>query len=72
VGISPDNHWLVTGGDDRTARLWRLQVEDLIDLAHITVGRNFTLEEWKLYFPGERYRKTFDELPGPEDEDTSR
>jgi hypothetical protein len=54
----------VTGGFDCTARLWPFQVEDLIDLARITVGRNFTAEEWKLYFPGEPYRKTFPDLPG--------
>ena len=24
VAISPDNHWLVTGSDDKTARLWDL------------------------------------------------
>ena len=24
VAISPDNHWLVTGSDDNTARLWDL------------------------------------------------
>jgi hypothetical protein len=42
VGISPDNRWLVTGGlYDNTARLWPLEVEDLIDLARITVGRKF-------------------------------
>ena len=66
VGISPDNHWLVTGSADQTARLWPLQVKDLIDLARITVGRNFTAEEWDLYFPGEPYRKTFPDLPGPD------
>jgi WD40 repeat protein len=65
VAISPDNHWLVTGSLDGTARLWSLQVKDLIDLARITVGRNFTAQEWKLYFPGEPYHKTFPDLPGP-------
>ena len=72
VGISPDNHWLVAGSDDKTARLWRLQVKDLIDLARITVGRNFTAEESELYFPGQPYHKTFPNLPGPCDEDTSQ
>ena len=63
VAISPDNRWIVTGGDDSAARLWLLQLNDLINLAHTTVGRNFSADEWKLYFPGEKYRRTFDELP---------
>jgi WD40 repeat protein len=65
VAISADNHWLVTGSSDNTARLRPLQVNDLIDLARVVVGRNFTAEEWELYFPGERYHKTFPDLPGP-------
>ena len=66
VGFSPDSHWLVTCSDDTTARLWLIQVNDLIDLARVTVGRNFSRNEWQLYFPGEPYRKTFAELPGPD------
>jgi WD40 repeat protein len=64
VAISPNNRWLVTGGDE--VRLWLLQMKDLVDLARITVGRNFSADEWRLYFPGEKYRKTFDGLPGPD------
>ncbi len=66
VAISPDNRWLITGSDDRTVRLWLLHVSDLIDLARITIGRNFSVDEWNLYFPGEPYRKTFPDLPGPD------
>src|SRR5271166_978712 len=28
VAISPDNHWLVTGSGDKTARLWDLRAKD--------------------------------------------
>jgi hypothetical protein len=66
LAISPDSRWVVTGSDDKTARLWLLQVNDLVDLARITVGRNFYADEWQLYFPGEKYRKTFPDLPGPD------
>ena len=66
VAISPDNRWVVTGSRDSTARLWLLQVNDLVNLAHTIVGRNFFAEEWPLYFPGEKYRKTFPDLPGPD------
>ena len=67
MAISPDNRWLVTGSWDKTARLSLFQVDDLINLARITVGRNLSADEWRLNFPGERYRKTFDELPGPDE-----
>jgi WD domain, G-beta repeat len=72
VAISPDNRWVVTGSDDKTARLWLLQVNDLVNLARITVGRNFSVDEWRLYFPSEKYRKTFDELPGPNESVTQK
>ena len=71
VAISPDNRWLVTGSSDYTARIWLLQVKDLIDLARTIVGRNFSPNEWQLYFPGEKYRKTFPDLPGPDDKSTN-
>jgi WD40 repeat protein len=67
VAISPDSRWLVTGGSDNTARLWLLQMNDLVDLARSIVGRNFFADEWQLYFPGEKYRKTFSDLPGADD-----
>ena len=52
--------------DNKTACLWLLQVNDLLELARITVGRNFSTDEWQLYFPGEPYRQTFPDLPGPD------
>ena len=72
VAISPDNRWVVTGSADNTARLWLLQINDLVDRARTIVGRNFFAEEWQLYFPGEKYRKTFDELPAPEESVTRK
>jgi len=66
VAISSDSRWLVTGSADKMARLWLLQMKDLVDLARTIVGRNFFADEWQLYFPGEKYRKTFPDLPGPD------
>jgi hypothetical protein len=45
-------------------QVWRWQWDDLVALAG-EVGRNFSQEEWKLYLPGETYRKTFPDLPIP-------
>jgi WD40 repeat protein len=66
VGVSPDSRWVVTGSSDNTARLWLLQINDLINLARVTAGRNFSANEWQLYCPSEKYHKTFDQLPGPD------
>jgi hypothetical protein len=44
-----------------------MQPEELIDLAGARVGRNWTYEEWQQTFAGEPYRKTFQNLPGPND-----
>jgi WD40 repeat protein len=63
VAISSDNRWLVTGSWDNTARLWGLHLDELIDLACRTAGRNLTRAEWEQYFPGQDYRKTCEHLP---------
>jgi hypothetical protein len=66
VAVSPDNRWVITL-DGNTARLWLLKVNDMISLARETVGRNFYNYEWRRDFPGEKYRKIFDDLPSPEE-----
>ena len=58
VAISPDNHWLVTGSDDNTARLWNLRLDELMDRACRTAGRNFAKKEWEQYLPGQEYCRT--------------
>ncbi|MFO1430069.1 MAG: WD40 repeat domain-containing protein [Candidatus Competibacteraceae bacterium] len=63
VAFSPDNHWLVTGGQDGKARLWNLWLDELIESAYQTVGRNLTWDEWDLYFPKQEYRRTCPNLP---------
>ena len=66
VTISPDNRLVVTGSAYNTARLWLLQMNDLVDLARMILARIFFADEWQLYFVGEQYRKTFPDLPGPD------
>jgi len=57
VAISPDNRWLVTGSSDKTARLWDLSLDELVELACRTVGRNLTKEEWQQYMEDQPYQK---------------
>lgn len=45
MAISPDSHWLVTGSRDATGRLWNLRLDELMNLAYRTVGRNLTQAE---------------------------
>jgi hypothetical protein len=63
VAISPDNHWLVTGSEDKTARLWNLRLDGLVELACRTAGRNLSADEWKQYMGEEPYHKTCPKLP---------
>jgi len=59
VAFSPDGRWLATG----SGRLWRVRLDELVDLACRTAGRNLTRAEWEQYFPGQEYHKTCEQWP---------
>jgi WD40 repeat protein len=59
--VSPDGRWVASAADD--VRVWPLRGSDLIAPAMRAAGRNFTPDEWALFFPGQPYRRTFTELP---------
>jgi WD40 repeat protein len=59
--FSPDGRWFASSSTD--TRLYHLRLEDLMQLACRTAGRNLTKDEWRLFFEDQRYRKTCLELP---------
>ncbi|MFN0051949.1 MAG: TIR domain-containing protein [Planctomycetales bacterium] len=62
--LSADGHWLATGGISHRTRIWPIQWASMEPSARRAVGRNLTETEWTENFPGQPYRKTFDDLPG--------
>jgi len=54
---------LVSNSLDGTTHVWDLNFERMLEMACEQAGRNFTQEEWSLYFDLENYRKTCPQWP---------
>jgi WD40 repeat protein len=82
ASFSRDGKFILTGGADKSGRLWHVdrrraiapadqsqnwttRLEELIQLAGKTAGRNLTTEEWSNSFPDADYQPTFKDLPTP-------
>jgi WD40 repeat protein len=63
MAFSPDGKALASGNDNKNVYLWDIDAESWMEKTCQRVGRNFTLVEWKQYFPTEDYRKTCDQWP---------
>ncbi len=58
-----DQPMAIASGD--TSSNWTTRLDELVELARRTVGRNLTPEEWSQFFPGEDYRSTFSGISTP-------
>ena len=63
IGFTGDDRWVVTRSRDSKLVLWLADLHEVIEVACDKVSRNFTGEEWSLYFPGEPYRPTCSSFP---------
>ena len=71
VAFSPDSRTIAAGfrgggnGDGHRVVLCNVDLESWRRLAGQIANRNFTQNEWRKYFPEERYHLTFPDLPDP-------
>jgi hypothetical protein len=62
--FSSDGRWLLLS-NDTGFHLWHVDIGEIKEFACRIVGRNFTWEEWQLYFSGEKPYRTCDQWPVP-------
>ena len=67
VAFSPDSKTIAAGSVVVGLDMWDIDLESWQHIAGRIANRNFTRVEWRQYFPGERYHRTFRELPWPSD-----
>ena len=57
VSFTQDGKWILTVGTDQTLKFWSLDLESMSKTACKFAERNYTREEWNVYFQGKKYEK---------------
>jgi WD40 repeat protein len=63
VALSSNGKYVVPEGDDKTARVWKWHVDDIIRKACSLVTHNLTLDNWTHYLSDESYQVICPKLP---------
>lgn len=66
IAFSTDGNRLISAQEDGTIYSWDVSPAAWKNILCSQVGRNFTQEEWEVYFPNEPYRRTCEIWPAGE------
>jgi hypothetical protein len=63
LAFSPDGTRIATASDDGTARIWSIELDEIVRQALTRLPRNLSKDEWRRYMPGVEFRRIRYDLP---------